>query len=128
MTKVNVQPDCGNAPKRILLRDFMIAFANNDMPTLLNWVADDIQWELVGEQSVSGKSDIEHAIRTLLHTSVKEMTLVNIITHGDAASVNGTMTFDDGKHYGFCHVCNFSSHSKNATIKAITSYLIAVHE
>jgi hypothetical protein len=127
MVKVNVEPDCGNAPKKILLRDFMIAFANNDVPSLLDWVADDIQWELVGEHSVTGKSDIEHAIRTLLHTTVKEMTIANIITHGDAGSVNGTMTFDDGKSYGFCNVCTFSSYSKNAKIKAIASYFIEIN-
>src|SRR4051812_3535537 len=55
MVKVNVQPDCGNAPKKIFLRDFMIAFANNDVSFILDSLADDAVWDVVGETTVNGK-------------------------------------------------------------------------
>src|SRR5687768_632095 len=61
MVKVNVQPDCGNAPKKLFIRDFMIAFANSDTPSILDCLADDAVWEMVGERTLNGKSEVEAA-------------------------------------------------------------------
>jgi hypothetical protein len=124
MVKVNVQPDCGNAPKKLLLRDFTIAVANNDVPFILDSSADDIHWEVVGYQSIKGKTKIENLLKEILYAKLVEVTIANIITHGDAGSVNGTLKLIDGSIYGFCHVHTFTSHAKNARIKEITSYII----
>lgn len=124
MVKVNVQPDCGNAPKKIFLRDFMIAFANYDVSFILDSVADDAVWDVVGSTIANGKTEIEALLKKLLADDLQEMTIATIITHGDTGSVNGTTEAKDGKAQGFCHVCTFSSHGKNAKLKHITSYII----
>ncbi|MBA3870810.1 MAG: nuclear transport factor 2 family protein [Anaerolineae bacterium] len=124
MVKVDVQPDCGNAPKKLFIRDFMIAFANGDSPALLDCVTDDATWEIVGERTLKNKTEIESALDKMLPATVKAMTLMSIITHGDEGSVNGIMTLTDDKHYGFCHVYTFNSHGKNAKVKQILSYVI----
>lgn len=124
MVNVNVQPDCGNAPKKLFIRDFMIAFANNDTPFLLDCLTDDARWEMVGERTLNSKSEVENALDNMPGAKVKAMTIATIITHGDAGSANGTMTLADDKHYGFCHVYVFSSYGKNAKIKQIASYVI----
>ena len=124
MVKVNVQPDCGNAPKKLFIRDFMIALANSDSSSILAGVTDDASWELVGERTLKSKTEIETALDKMLASKVKEMTLMSIVTHGDEGSVNGTMTLTNSKHYGFCHVFTFNSHGKNAKIKQIMSYVI----
>ena len=56
--------------------------------------------------------------------NLEAVTIDNIITHGNVASVNGTLTEVQGAIYGFCDVYAFTSFAKTAKIKTITSYLI----
>jgi len=102
----------------------MIAFANNDLSFLLGSVVDDATWEVVGSTTVSGKTEIEALLKKLTDKDLVEMTISTIITHGDAGSVNGETVAKVGKSQGFCHVCTFNSHGKNAKLKQITSYII----
>lgn len=125
MVKVNVEPDCGNAPKKLFLRDFMIAVANSDTSFILDSVTDDATWDVVGKETVKGKSAIENLLKDLLSHSAKEMTIATILSHGNGGSVNGTTWFTDGTSEGFCHVGLFTSHGKNAKLKEITSYIIS---
>ena len=126
MATVHVEPDCGNAPKKEFLRDFMIAFANGDTSFILDSVTDAVQWELVGSRSAQGKADVEVMIREMMNPAVDEMTIETIITHGNAGSVNGVSVLNNGSRYGFCHVCTFSGLGKNSKLKRISSYVIAV--
>lgn len=126
MARVHVEPDCGNAPKKEFLRDFMIAFANGDTSFILDSVTDAVQWDMVGSQSAQGKADVEVMMREMMKTGVDEMTIGTIITHGNAGSVNGVNVLIDGSRYGFCHVCTFSGLGKNGKLKQISSYVIAV--
>ena len=124
MVKVDVKADCGNAPKKLFLRDYHIALANHDLAAILSSFADDIQWERVGKRSINGKAEFEHVLEEIWDKKLESVTIDNIITHGNAASVNGNLTHVQGMAYGFCDVYTFTSNAKNAKIKAITSYLI----
>lgn len=124
MATVHIRPDCGNAPRKLLLRDFTIALADNNHAFILNWLADDIQWELVGDRLVSGRTAVTGMLRDTAQTAVDEVTVANIITHGDAGSVNGTVQYADGRRFGFCSVYTFAGHSKTAKIKVIAAYRI----
>jgi len=46
--------DCGNAPKKLLLKELNIAFARGDSEKILSFVTDDIVWEIVGEKRLKG--------------------------------------------------------------------------
>ena len=124
MVKVHVKPDCGNAPKKLFLRDYHIALANHDLPTILDSVADGVQWELVGQQKFDGKAEFERALKGSWDKKPEAVTIDNIITHGNTAAVNGTLTDAKGVSYGFCDVYTFTSSAQNAKNKTITSYLI----
>lgn len=116
--------DCGNAPKKLLLRDFNIAFANGDIDTLLDNVSDDVCWTQVGSGEIVGKEAFAAALAEMTGLEVTELVLQHIITHGNVGSVNGVLRFKDGKAVGFCDVYRFSSHAKDAKIKEMTSYVI----
>lgn len=124
MVKVDVKLDCGNAPKKLSLRDYHIALANHDLPKNVDRVADTIQWEQVGKRNTSGKADFERVLKESWDTKADVVTLDTIITHGNTASVNGTLIDAKGVSYGFCDVYTFTSSAQNAKIKTITSYLI----
>lgn len=121
--KLSVPSDCGNAPKKAILRDFHIAFVTKNYNALLEHVADDMTWTIVGDETVQGKEAFMHKLNRLIEDPITELVLDNIITHGYTAAANGKMigpqtTFD------FCYVYRFAGASKTAKIKTITSYIL----
>jgi ketosteroid isomerase-like protein len=52
--KIIVEEDCGNAPKKLLLKELNIAFARGDSEKILSFVTDDIVWKIVGEKRLKG--------------------------------------------------------------------------
>lgn len=52
-----------------------------------------------------------------------ELSISNIITHGDRAAVDGTMTSQNGKSYGFCDVYKLSGY-KNPKVREMVSYVL----
>ena len=126
MTKVICSEDCGNAPKKALLKEVHIAFAEHDTAFILENVTDDIRWHIIGDKLIQGKSEVAAALETMKDEKVEELTINNIITHGKTAAVNGSTTLASGRTVAFCDVYGFDGHGKNAKIKEITSYVIAL--
>ena len=124
MAKVNVEADCGNAPKKLFVRDLMVGIADNDIAFILDCLTDDIHWQLVGRHSTTRKTEVEDLLNDWLPEHIDEMTIVSIISHGDECSTDGIMISRDGKTFAFCHVCKFNGHGKKAKIKAIRTYVI----
>lgn len=124
MTTITVSEDCGNAPKKCLLRDFNVAFAETNVDFILDNVSDDVEWTIVGDQEIRGKSDFATVVEQMTDVDVVELTIDHIITHGATAAVNGTLQLASGQAHAFCDVYEFSRHGKNAKIQTMTSYVI----
>mgnify|MGYP001186285582 CR=1 FL=1 len=118
--------DCGNAPKKELLKEFTIAIFQNNKKFCLEWITDDIVWDIIGYQCFKGKNEWLAAFRQTNQLDVQELHIHNIITHGNVASLNGTLILDEGQKIAFCDVYRFSSFGKKAKIKTVTSYVIPV--
>lgn len=121
--KVNIicAEDCGNAPKKILIRDFITALAISDQEFISNHITDHFRWEKVGVKQILGKLDY---LQSLSATDISEVLIKNIITHGNTGAANGTIILGSTS-IAFCNVYLFTS-SKNAKIKEITSYEIQI--
>ncbi|UNK20677.1 hypothetical protein MNQ98_11965 [Paenibacillus sp. N3/727] len=100
--------------KKLLLKEFIIALATNDINYIFENITDHVIWNVVGDQVIQGKA---HLTKTLRHMN-------KLITHGRNGAVSGTFITDMNKRYAFCQVYTFSSAAKNAKIKEITSYII----
>jgi hypothetical protein len=124
MVKLVIPEDCGNAPKKIILSDFTVAFAEGNEAVILDSFDDQVRWEMVGSTTINGKKEAAVALKEMLDGSITELTIFDIITHGDSGTVNGRMKFKDGIVCGFCDVYKFSSHAKDAKIKELTSYIV----
>ena len=124
--KIECAEDCGNSPKKKLLKELSIAFANNDIDFCVNCVTDDVVWDIVGDRLIQGKDLFEQALRQLKDRKVEQLRILNIITHGNVGSVNGTIVLSDLQHLAFCDVYNFRGFGKNSKIKTITSYVIGL--
>lgn len=122
--KVICAENCGNSPKKKLLKELSVAFAKNEFDFCVDWVTDDIIWEIVGDQTIQGKSDFERALNQFKDRKVQQLSIENIITHGNTGSVNGELTLNNHQRVAFCDIYNFRGFRKDAKIKAITSYAI----
>jgi limonene-1,2-epoxide hydrolase len=123
MVEVFVASDCGNAPKKLVLRDYAIAMAKHDKEAVLSALADDVEWEVVGQRTIRGKTDFAAALDSV-GEQVVTLRLDTILTHGDEGSVSGSVEFTDARRLRCCDVYKFSGHSKTAKVKRITSYWI----
>lgn len=102
------------------------AFAKSDTAFIVDNVTNDITWNVMGDQSISGKEDFEKALQQMEQDEPMELTIKNIITHGKSAAVDGVMTIPGGdKQYAFCDVYTFSGF-KEPKIKEMTSYVVEV--
>lgn len=126
--KIYCEEDCGNAPKKELLKEFIIALAKNDLAFCSSWVHDEISWEIIGGKLIEGKESYENALNDIGAQTFQELRIHNIITHGNTASLNGTLVAKNGKRFEFCDVYNFAGFGKKAKIKKITSYVIVLND
>jgi hypothetical protein len=123
--KITVPEDCGNAPKKRILRDFNIFLIIKDYTTLIENIADDITWNIIGDEVIEGKSEFINKIDELYKDKITELLIYDIITHGYVASAHGKV-IGTNEHLHFCHIFKFTGASKTAKIKKITSYIIPV--
>lgn len=129
MVKIICTEDCGNAPKKILLKELTSAFAKGTAQrVLLPRLANDVVWEVVGAEPIKGIDSVAKMLEEAEQSGNKasRLEIENIITHGNAGSVNGHISMMDGKRYAFCDVYVWSSTSAKSAIKKITSYSIEV--
>lgn len=118
------EEDCGNAPRKHLLRAFTTAIVTQAAEPLLPYLADNTQWERVGVQSMQGKDAIVAAIQDQDRKPATLLQIHHILTHGGTAAIDGIVHTADQSQYAFCDVYSFRSAGKNAKIKSITSYWI----
>jgi hypothetical protein len=124
MTRIKVKADCGNAPKKIFLRDFNIAFAEGNANFIIDHVSNDIHWKIYGDKDVKGKEQFTAEINHMKDYIADEVVIDSIITHGKNAAVNGEMTMGD-KVYAFCDIYTFKSAS-GRIISEMQSYVIKI--
>ena len=122
--KVHCAENCGNSPKKELLRDITIALAKKEIDRWMEWMHEDVLWEIVGNQQVQGKGEMEKMLQSWNDKKITELQIHNIITHGNTASLNATIIFKDRTRLDYCDVYNFAGFGKKAKIKKILSYMI----
>lgn len=71
------------------MRDFNIAIVTNDKDFILNNIADNIRWDIIGDSVIQGKEDFIEKLDEINKNKVTELSIYNIITHGYIASANG---------------------------------------
>ncbi len=124
---VTCAEDCGNAPKRELLKQLLIAFAKMDTNFMNENFTDGIQLNYVGERIVQGKDQVIESLCQVKYGKTTALHIHHLITHGSTGAAEGILVFDDQKRLAFCNVYRFSS-GKAAKIKEISSYTIPLPE
>lgn len=121
--KITVPEDCGNAPRKELIRDLNIAFGENNQEKILEFMADDIEWVFVGKQIMNGKEEVAKFLETMGDDKAEELILDTIVTHGDEAAADGVLKYPKFA-IAFCDIYKFTGHDKDSKIQRLTSYAI----
>lgn len=122
--KIKGAENCGNSPKNEILRDLTIASVKNEQDFFMDWMADDVVWEIIGDQRIEGKGNFEETLIMKMKDKVTELTIENVITHGKTGAVNGIVKLENNQHFAFCDIYTFKTHSKQSKIQSIASYII----
>ena len=123
MPKIVVQPDCGNAPRKRFLKDFVVAIAEGNMDYLKKNIPEKISWEIIGSGTIAGKEDILNELRNHAAQNAKEVVMDTIITHGPDACISGKITRSDKSQYRFCDIYRFKG-AGGFVLHSITTFLI----
>ena len=126
MIKIIVNEDCGNAPKKLFLKDFIVGAVKNDSAFVARNVTDDIIWNIINGKHIAGKDEVLTEVRQSRSVNVVELMVNTIVTHGYDGVVNGQLKFKDGKTVAFCDIYRFRSPTNNAPIKMITTFAVTL--
>jgi hypothetical protein len=121
--KVNIKPDCGNAPKREFIKALSIAFARGDIRFLMESVTEDIKWKLAGGKIIEGKDMFETGLNEMQDAKTSELILERILTQGKEGAVSGVIKIEGGKTYEFADFYEFSG-AKGTKVKSINTFVI----
>jgi len=120
--KLHIPIDCGNSPRRQLIKDLYITFAENDLETFYSCLVDDITWNFVGGSLLSGKQEIKEFFEKNKLIEAEEFLVDYILTHGNLCSVGGKITLPD-KNVHFANFYEFTS-VNSKKIKRIKSFVL----
>lgn len=114
--------DCNNAPRKMVIRDFLIALYSSDTAALAELLHADVNWQVIAGPTHAG-ADASLAWAGS-QPAAKDLVIHTVITHGTHCGADGVVEFTDGSRRAFNHVMLFAGHAKTAPIKTIRSYLI----
>jgi len=123
MTRIICAEDYGNAPKRLLIRDWLTALARGNNAFVLKHLSEDVVWQRVGSAPLVGKLAVAAELQKMKREIKTEMTIENILSHGAAGAADGVMRLKSGRTFGFAHVYRFQG-AAGVGFKEITEYLI----
>ena len=89
MVTIREEPDCGNAPRKTIVRNLVVASAMKDIDFVASLITGDASWALVGEQHLVGGPAILAWISGL--PTVSAVVFGSLLTHGRGASVDGVL-------------------------------------
>src|SRR5262245_22684573 len=86
------------------------AFADNNVEGFLAQCANDIEWTMVGDQTVKGKDAIRKFMASM-PSQPPTFTVTDVISEGDFVMAHGNMTMDEkgekGVPYSYCDIYHF---------------------
>lgn len=123
MAKIFVKPDCGNAPKKLFLKDLYSSLVEGDVSWLEDNLLDNVIWHISGVGDISGKEQYMTEIRSNVFKKVNELHIDTMITHGPEVAVSGRIVAPGGKEIAFCDIYTFAS-AGSYKIKRVTSFIV----
>ena len=114
-----------------LLRHFNEAYVSGNVDAMSEMIADEIEWDLVGDQFLSGKEAVVKMLHQMVAGQESKLSIERVIMHGKLAVINGIVEMQNSggewTKFGFCDIYELDGF-KNARIKKMTSYVLLIPE
>jgi uncharacterized protein len=109
---------------KAVVEAFDRAFAKGDVDAILSQMADDVEWEMVGDMKVAGKENIRKFFKSMEGMGLPEIWPGIKVAEGDRVTSEGKMKGHDreGKEFTAAYCDSFLF--KSGKIKQLTSYVI----
>jgi len=105
-----------------LFEKVLQTFDNNDSDGLIALVTDDFEWQMLGDQTIKGKDQLEKLFADTGNTEMVGCTKEMKILEGNKAACNGIVTMKNGNGDEFemyyCDLFEF----ENGRLKKIVTY------
>lgn len=106
-----------------LIKDFYIAFTTQNATLVLDYVENDVHWQITDKALILGKEQFIKEVNQLASLRIKKLHIKNIIVNGRTSAVNGVIHSEEHKNYSFCDIYHFSNANENAKIQRISTYM-----
>lgn len=111
------------------LREVNKAISEVNTEFLLNKITDDFCWTIIGEKTVSGKSEFSEALDQMKGLPPMKISIEKVMTDGQMATVEGLVVGKNRngqkKYFAFADIYELEG-ATNPKIKRMTSYVIDV--
>lgn len=126
--EIFVPKDCGNAPRKLVLIDFVTNVVKQNIEVLHEHITEHIEWHNVAtNQLIRGRKQFLDEVKMMNIEGAKSLRFAYVITHGKTTSVNGTLFFDGAKLH-FNDVIEFSQAGNKGKIKKVISFWIKEYD
>lgn len=115
--RVVVDVDCGNAPRKAQVRDWLLAIARADVDTACAALHDQVRWEFAAGPTHEGTDEVRSLIERMAAEPPSTIRLRNILSHGKQVCAEGATDT-----HRFVHIVTYSGHGKSATIQHVITY------
>lgn len=113
---------CDNAPKKRVIRDYLILLWMKDDTQLLEVINENVTVHQISHETIEGIDNLVQTIST--EEAIISLELSQLLTHGKEGAAHGVVTFQSGIQKHFAEFYVFESHKKDARIKSITRYVV----
>lgn len=101
------------------------AFDKNDVELILSYLTEDVEWNMVGDQTFSGKQSIRDFFSAYPNMQMIASTRDHFLIDGNTAAVNGNVQCEDKSTgvYSEMYYCDLYQ-LEGDKVKKMTSYVI----
>lgn len=121
--KLIIPKGCDNAPRKQIVIDFTVAILKQQTEVIKEYADDSIVWfQLKDNIKIEGQNTLITTLQEENKSIVDCLEILQVITHGKFASINGVISLTSGTKIDFCDVYIFSNTARSGKVKEIKSY------
>ena len=119
--EVIVGVDCGNAPKKAQVRDWVISLARGQVDEVCDALSDGVTWEVAKADTTAGIERVRALVEDLASRDVSLVEIRHLLSHGKQVAAEGMLTVG-GSEERFVHMITYSGFGKSAKISEVLTY------
>ena len=118
--KIRIPKDCDNAPKRRIIKDFILLIFQNEWQNVEQMLESNFKLTIIGKNTIEDIESLKKHFSRI--PKIEELIIDEILSHGKLGACNGQIKLKKQIIY-FAYFFEFKSAGKN-TIFEITEYQI----